>query len=301
MNIALVATGGPIGSRKNADGVIKLNPAATRQIQTIIDASEVFDDVTIHSESMDFADMFKLRDAVGKAIKSHAEGIIITHGTDGLAFTSAYLAYSFCDTKIPIVMCSADLPLNEPASNGFDILQAAKTFLSQRKAGVFVVYKNPGFTPTVHHGARILPALLHENKYYSIGGDCSFIDSGLMHGLDFDLEGYKVLSIFPYVGMDYGAFDLDGYSAVLHSAYRSGAVNSARLNEFAAAHPNIPIFLTAGRKRYDGQVFAKNVIQCYGITYSALYVKIMIGLKNKVKDLAAFVHKNACGEIVDRY
>ena len=301
MNIALIATGGTIGGRRSADGVIKLNPAATEQIRAIIDAKTVIDDVTLHSESMDFADMFKLYGAVKRALETNPDGIIITHGTDGIAFSSAYLAYAFCGAKTPIVMCSADLPLNEPASNGFDILQAAKTFIMQRKSGVYVIFKNPGFTPTVHHGARILPALLHENKYYSIGGDCSFVDGGLMRGLDFDIAGNKVLCILPYVGLDYAAFDVRGYSAVLHSSYRSGAVNAAKFNAFAAAHPDIPMFLTAGRKRYVDQVFEKNITLCYGITYSALYVKIMIGLKNNVKDLAAFVGKNACGEIIEKY
>ena len=62
------------------------------------------------------------------------------------------------------------------------------------------------------------------------------------------------------------------------------------------------MYMTAGRKKYDGQVFVKNVIQCHGITQAALYIKLHIGLKNNVKDLTAFVHKNACGEIVtDKY
>ncbi|MCH5161422.1 MAG: asparaginase [Clostridiales bacterium] len=300
MNIALIATGGTIGGRKNAEGVIKLTPAATAQIQAIIDAQTVIDDVTIHSERESFDDMYKLYGAVERAMKTCPDGIIITHGTDGLAFSSSYLAYAYSNTRIPIVMCPADLPLNEPASNGFDILQAAKTFIKQGKRGVYVVYKNPGLAPTVHHGARILPAQLHENMFYSIGGSCDFVDSGLMHGLDFDIAGQKVLCILPYVGLDYSAFNVNGYSAVLHSSYRSGAVNSVKFNEFAAAHPDIPMFLTVGRKRYDGQVFGKNIVQCRGITYSALYIKILIGLKNKVKELAAFIGKNACGEIVDK-
>lgn len=299
MKIALVATGGTIGSRKNADGLIKLSPLATEQIASIIGADCVFDSLTIHSERLGYADLNKFRRITEKALSTKPDGIIVTHGTDTLAFSSAYLSYAFADTQIPIVICSADLPLTEPDSNGFDVLHSAKVFLGSRKPGVFVVYKNAGFAPQVHHGARLLPAHLHEHTYHSLG-DWGFRDSGLMHGMNFDLEGHNVLMISPYVGLDYSSFNLDGYSAVVHCAYHSGTVNAGDFNAFAKAHPDIPMFMTAGRKKYDGQVFVDNVIQCHGITQTALYIKVLIGLKNKVKDLPAFVLKNACGEIVDR-
>ncbi len=301
MKIALVATGGTIGSRKNSDGVIKLSSAATDQIASIIGADCVFDSLTVHSEKIGFSDLNELRNITSKALATEPDGIVISHGTDTLAFTSSYLAYAFCDTKVPIVICSADLPLNEPESNGFDILNSAKTFLNYAKPGVYVIFKNAGFTPTVHHGARLLPAHLHEHMYYSIGGDCVFKNTGLVSGMDFSLQNHKVLCIMPYVGLDYSCYNLDGYSAVVQTAYHSGTVNAADFNAFAAKHPDVPMFMTAGRKKYDGQRFVSNIIQCHGITQPALYIKLQIGLQNKVKDLATFINKDACGEIVDKF
>lgn len=301
MKIALVATGGTIGCRKNAEGLIKLNPDATKQIAAIVGADSVVDDVTIHSERITFADLNDMRHAINRALKTMPDGVIVSHGTDTLAFASSYLAYAFCDTKVPIVMCSADLPLNEADSNGFSILNSAKTFLTHAKPGVYVVYKNPGFTPTVHHGARLLPAHLHDHYYYSIGNGCEFNDTGLMHGLNFEIGKHKVLVIIPYVGLDYSVFNLDGYSAVVHSAYHSGMVNTADFNKFAAAHPDISIFMPEGRKKYSNNQFPDNVVQIRGISQTALYVKLLIGLANNVKDLPTFLKKNACGEIVDSY
>ncbi len=297
MKIALVATGGTIGSRKDSDGVIKLSPAATEQIASIVGASSVFDSLSTHSERMEFSDLNKFRKITREALDTHPDGIVVTHGTDTLAFSSAYLAYAFCDTKVPIVMCSADLPLTEHDSNGFDILQSAKMFLQNRRAGVFVVYKNAGFAPQVHHGARLLPAHLHEHFYHSLG-DWGFCDTGLMHGMDFEIGDKKVMVISPYIGLDYSSINLDGYSAVVQCAYHSGTVNAADFNAFARRYPDVPMFLTAGRKKYAGQDFVDNVIQCHGITQTALYIKLLIGLRNNVKDLPAFILKNACGEIV---
>ncbi len=300
MKIALVATGGTIGSRKDADGIIRLSNSATEQIASVIGASEIFDSIKIHSERMEFSDLNELRRVTQSALDSRPDGIIVTHGTDTLAFSSAYLAYAFSSTRVPIVICSADEPLTEHDSNGYDVLHSAKMFLMNGKPGVFAVYKNPGLAPQVHHGARLLPAHLHEHSYHSLG-DWNFCDTGLMHGMDFDLEGHKVLCVNPYVGLDYSSYNLDGYSAVVQCAYHSGTVNAADFNAFASAHRNIPMFLTVGLKKYDGQDFVDNVVKCPGITQTALYIKLHIGLKNKVKDLAAFVRKNACGEIVEKY
>lgn len=297
MKIALVATGGTIGSRKDVDGVIKLSPTATEQIASIVGADSVFDSLSTHSERMELSDLNKFRGIVKDALDTHPDGIVITHGTDTLAFSSAYLAYAFCDTRVPIVICSADLPLTERDSNGFDILHSAKVFLQNRRPGVFVVYKNAGFAPQVHHGARLLPAHLHEHFYYSLG-DWSFNDTGLLHGMNFELCEGKVLLINPYIGLDYSVYNIEGYSAVVQSAYHSGTVNAADFNAFARKHPDIPMFLTAGRKKYAGQDFVSNIIQCHGITQTALYTKLLIGIKNNVKDLPSFILKNACGEIV---
>ena len=57
------------------------------------------------------------------------------------------------------------------------------------------------------------------------------------------------------------------------------------------------MFLSAGKKKYSAQEFEPNVIICSGITQSALYIKLLVGLTNNVKDLPAFVMKNACGEV----
>ena len=75
-------------------------------------------------------------------------------------------------------------------------------------------------------------------------------------------------------------------------------MNVAELNSFAAKHPDITVYLTAGRKKYDKTDLQPNIVQCHGIAPTALYIKLLIGLRNNVKDLTAFVMKNACGELV---
>ena len=296
MKINLVATGGTIGSRL-IDGELVISDAATAQIATILGADKVFGEFKIHSSCVDVNDLVTLRKTIEKAVDG-ADGVVVTHGTDTLAFSASYLAFAFSSTKTPIVMCAADQPLTDDDSNGYDVLKAAKSFIARKKSGVFVLYKNPGEVVRIHHGARLIPAHMHENFYFSLGGNVPFKDTGLMRGMDFDLCDNKVLRISPYVGMDYSAYNLKGYKAVVHSTYHSGRINTAEFSKFAEQHGDVPVFLLTGNKKYSPDIFPDNVVLCPTITQTALYIKILIGLKNNVKDLAAFVHKNACGEIV---
>lgn len=295
MKINLVATGGTIGSRYK-DGDLVISDAATAQIASVVNANKVFGDFKIHSAGVELADLNTLRLTIEKAIKD-AAGVIVTHGTDTLAFTASYLAYAFADTKIPIVMCAADKPLTDDESNGFDVLNATRGFIARGKRGVYVLYKNPGEVVRIHHGARLIPAHMHENFYFSLGGN-TFTNTGLMDGMDFALHSQKVLCIIPYMGMDYSGYDVSGYSAVVQVAYHSGRINTVAFNKFAAANPEVPIFLLSGNKKYTSGTFPANVVQCPGITQTALYIKLLIAINNNVKDLAAFAKKNVCGEIV---
>lgn len=297
MNLALVATGGSIGSRI-INGRSEISDAATAQIAAMLGTESVFDEFKIHSERIGFADFNPLRETIERALAIHPDGVIVTHGTDTLAYSAAYLAYAFCDTHVPIVICTADRPLTDPNGNGCDVLTAGKSFIANAKPGVYVVYRNAGATVKVHHGARLMPAHIHEHNYFSLG-DSTFTTSSVLRGMDFDLtDAPTMLYIDPYVGLDYSVYNLDKVAAVVHAAYHSGRVNVAAFNRFAAAHPDVPMYLTVGRRKYDKDEFEKNIIQCRGITQTALYIKLLLGLKNKVKDLTAFVMKNACGEIV---
>lgn len=297
MKIALVATGGTIGSRIDNNGRLCLSNGATEQIASVVGACGVFDGLKIQSERIRIPDLNAMRAVTQAALDTSPDAIIVTHGSDTLAYSAAYLSYAFCETKIPIVLCSADLPLTDRDSNGFSVLNSAKTFVQSRKPGVFVVCKNPGLSPKIHHGARLLPSQMYDDFYNSIDGG-AFYDTGLMHGMNFELEQRNVPIITPYVGMDYDCYDISDCAAVVHTSFRSGTVCVDDFNAFARKYSDTPMFWTTGNAKY-ADALASNIVQCAGITSVALYVKLLIGLNNGVKDLAKFVAKNACGEIAE--
>lgn len=174
MKITVIATGGTIGSVEK-DG--KRSPA-TEALQRLtmcctgleaIQLSWEFPFITL-SENMTTALLYDLVAAVATVIdRKECDGIIVTHGTDTLAFTAQYLAQVFCGSPVPIVLVSADAPLTHHESNGPDNFDAAVTLIKTGARGVFVAYRNHGEPCKIHLGGRVLDPSCWDGVVDSLG------------------------------------------------------------------------------------------------------------------------------------
>ena len=84
--------------------------------------------------------------------------IIITHGTDTLSWTAAFLAQILRNYKYPVFLIAANHPFDHSDSNGPDNLNAALSVIKDGyPPGVYVPYKNPGDREvTIHKGEQIV-------------------------------------------------------------------------------------------------------------------------------------------------
>jgi len=99
------------------------------------------------------------------------DGIILTHGTDTLAYTAAALSFYFNAIKIPMILVSSDYPLEDTRANGLENFMCAVEFILQNiQAGVFVPYRNRQQTPQVHRGSRLTCSLQLSGDFFSIQG-----------------------------------------------------------------------------------------------------------------------------------
>ena len=122
------------------------------------------------------------------------QGIIITHGTDSLAYTAAILQYVFADSPIPIVLVSSDYVLTDMRANGFLNFSYAIEFIRQIRIaakenqignthsapqsdlpysssfgnGVFVSYCNRSGMPMIHRGTRLQNVITYSADVFSI-------------------------------------------------------------------------------------------------------------------------------------
>lgn len=92
------------------------------------------------SDDMRFAHYNMLIDAVHEALKNDPKGIIITHGTDTLHYTSAALHYALRGIDVPVVLVGSQRSSDRGSSDAALNLQAAVTYCVSENTipGVYV-------------------------------------------------------------------------------------------------------------------------------------------------------------------
>ena len=129
MRILTVFTGGTIGSSLSK-GAISPNTVAP---------------YTVLSENLSAEYLEKLRSCVEDNLNSGYDGIVVTHGTDTLQYSAAYLDLTLGLIETPVVLVSSNYPLPYSRANGLENFAAAVDFIrSKQGRGVFVSYLNRG-------------------------------------------------------------------------------------------------------------------------------------------------------------
>lgn len=142
--IGLVATGGTIVSKVEytTGGVVALESPAELlanipELKSFCNISEITIPYTKMSEDLLGSDWQKLAAAVAKEV-NRTNGVIVTHGTDMLHYTSAVLSFMLKDLKKPVIVTGSQRSSDRGSSDAFmNILCSARAALSDL-AGVYV-------------------------------------------------------------------------------------------------------------------------------------------------------------------
>lgn len=327
--ILVVFTGGTIGSAPEA-GYLAPGGEATRRLlleqfaEQYQNSYEKQFDTTIHfeticpyeilSENLNGNHLEMLWKALSAQLAQEAyEGVIVTVGTDTLAYSSAALGYMFADTQIPIVTVSANYPLTDDRSNGLvNFEKAIHLILEGCHKGVFCSYNNGG-KHYFHYGTRLLQQANYSDLVYSVldtyyasvetedGNDkivckTTEIESTLrfrnqMQSLapgKKSLAECKIAFIRPYPGVWLPT--LDGIDAVLIDTYHSGTfpVADGKLAAFLdeAKEKQIPVFVAGvpeGMTYETTKLYAEK--EAYVLPQAspiAMYIKMWLLLSNEM-------------------
>jgi L-asparaginase len=246
-NILVVFTGGTIGSNVYA-GTINTSQQAGFKLIALFEQFpqpepihfKCIAPLQLLSENLQPAVWTALMTAIEQQNLADYDGIIVTHGTDTLAFTAAALSLYFHALAKPLLLVSSNYPLEHPQANGLANFYCAVEFIRQHlQNGVFVPYTNPGQLTQVHIGSRLASSLQLSGDFISVqsksyltfqNGAFDYVTARLdlpgfknLAGLKLKAEFSKrILLIKPYPGLDYSAFNLTGVDAVLHDLYHSG-------------------------------------------------------------------------------
>ncbi len=85
----------------------------------------------IFSEDMRFSHYNRIAKEIGKEIKNKADGIIITHGTDTLCYTSAALTFMLEGLSTPVILVGSQRSSDRPSSDAAINLLCAVNFIAK--------------------------------------------------------------------------------------------------------------------------------------------------------------------------
>jgi len=162
--VALLTTGGTIASRVDYQtGGVK----PVRDEQEILAAFPALDaEGPVHvvpvlerfSEDIVPADWVILAEKVGEGFRQGARGVVISHGTDTLAYTAAALSFMVRNPPGPVVLVGAQRSPDRPSSDGFTNLPAAIHLARSGDLGEVVVVMHAGVSDdrlAIHRGTRV--------------------------------------------------------------------------------------------------------------------------------------------------
>ena len=133
--VVIMSTGGTIASRVDyRTGGVRAAISASDLygvVPELADLAKVDTEIvySIYSENLTQEHWTKLAQTIAERVRQGAQGIIIPHGTDTMAYTSAALSFALQELPVPVVVVgaqrSSDRPSSDAASNLIGAVNAA--------------------------------------------------------------------------------------------------------------------------------------------------------------------------------
>lgn len=143
MNILLLTTGGTIACTRSPEGLVpsvdgnKISdsvPGITKNYNITVKNLLQLDSSNIQPE-----EWIIIAKNVYAAYRDF-DGIVITHGTDTMAYTSSILSFMLVNPPVPIVLTGSQLPLLHPLTDATDNLRYAFAMASSKAPGVYIAF-----------------------------------------------------------------------------------------------------------------------------------------------------------------
>lgn len=303
--ILVLFTGGTIGSI-TTDGIIDVEREGK---YAVVEAykSAYGDDVkfecrqvlNILSENMGFSGWEKMIHEINSIDTALYSGVILTHGSDTLAYTSALLGMYFRHFDIPLFIIASNIPIGEKGSNGlFNFTSAVGLIKEGKYKGVFTLYERV-MLPT-----RVIPADTCRDRFGVYGYD-GFNDFSVFSGVSENMLSRpreqlfhgdiafkkRIMFIEGCPAMDVGCFVPNGdTAAVLYSPYHSATActdvsegKSYALTEFIkrCITKNIMVYICGLKRKVPiystvAEIIKAGSIPIYTTSAVAAYMKLLL-------------------------
>ena len=140
--ILLLTTGGTIASMPGGEG---LEPQRSSVMEREINQLRTYYDITVEdlicldSSNITPREWQLIAEAVFTR-RAGYDGIVISHGTDTMAYTASAVTFMLPNIDLPVVFTGSQLPLADMLSDGPDNLRTAFAMAASGHAGVFLAF-----------------------------------------------------------------------------------------------------------------------------------------------------------------
>ncbi|KOA19314.1 L-asparaginase 1 [Clostridium homopropionicum DSM 5847] len=326
-NILLLTTGGTIacvetdkGLSPRLDGQWLINKIP--EIKTLCNVS-VKQVLNIDSSNISSADWTLISNAIYEGIQKY-DGIVITHGTDTMAYTTSIISYVLQNLNKPVVFTGSQVPITHELSDGTkNLLDAFKVATSQLK-GVCLV-----FNGKIIRGTRAIKIHSSNTDAFVSCNDSYLgkIISGKVYLENIEKIEKNTIEFYPNIcdkvfllkltpGISDSIVDYiisQSYKGVVIEAFGLGGIPSKyndlleKLQNMTSKH-KIPVIVVS-QCVYDGtdlnvynvgvKALESGLISGKDMTTEATVTKLMwaLGQTSVYKEIKKIMHKNICGEI----
>lgn len=335
LKILTILTGGTIGSTVK-DNTVDVQgfvcPVVDMYKAQVSDDTEfsIISPMNILSENVSVNNWNCLLDCINQVDFKAYDGIILTHGSDTLSFTSAVLGMCFAHINIPLVIVASDYPLEDERSNGLsNFISAVELIKSNTVKGVFVSYGKRNDT-NIYLATRLCEADRFCDKFTDFSGvsfakckdgKLEFIKSDHNPSLE-DINKdrkpifNKIPKLLPCVQMlmPYPSFDCDSFvigkdtKALIQLTYHSGTVctegdsSTIKILE-KCKESKVDFHLCSLKNAIDLYATTKEMVQnnakiMYNISRESAYAKLILAYSQTEVEIKEFLNKNIFFEIM---
>lgn len=143
LNILLLTTGGTIASLSSTEGLIP--GLSGNHLHSYI--SNFTSDLNVTIEDILHLDSSNIQPEEWLIIGEHIyknynsyDGIVVTHGTDTMAYTTSILSFMLPNIPIPVVFTGSQLPLTHPLTDAIDNLRYAFAMATSKVPGIYLAF-----------------------------------------------------------------------------------------------------------------------------------------------------------------
>ncbi len=141
--ILLLTTGGTIASASSADGLVP-ETDGDGLLYYMGSMKDTYDITICNLLTLDSTNIqpeeWQIMARKIYEEREHFDAIVMTHGTDTMAYTASVLSYMLLGIGIPVVLTGSQLPIQHPLTDAVTNLRCAFEMANTGVAGVFVAF-----------------------------------------------------------------------------------------------------------------------------------------------------------------